>query len=373
MKASGIRAVFVSDAITDRNGVGTYYRDLVSYLGDQLEYAELIAPTLVNRAPHQGFSIKIPGDQTQRLYFPKSRWIKSHFRRVRPHVVVFPTLGPYSVFCVKHAQKVGARICVGQHTDFEQLARLSFNRWMAPAVRTILNRMNRWLLRRGSMTVTNNPETMGRLREFGPVRLIGTPIPKSFVEQPVRPVSPSIEKVLFLGRLSPEKNIGRLLEASVELPNIQFLIGGDGPLRPQIEQQATIQQNLRCLGWLNRTQVMNVIDECDLLILPSTIESFGTVAMEALLRERNAMVSASCGINNWSELAQCLYVWQEDEPLSQAIQRAADASFESRKHLAEKGRLAAKKLNRTTIDQWLGVFEEITSSDDQAGAVRRAV
>lgn len=373
MNANTLRVVFISDAITDRNGVGTYYRDLVSYLSDQLEYVELIAPTLGNRSSHQGFSFRIPGDQTQRLFFPRMGWIKSYLNRIKPHIVVFPTLGPYSVFSVRHAQKCGARVCIGQHTDFEQLASLCFNRFVAPVVRTILQNRNRSLLKKGAMIVTNNPETRSQLEQFGPVRIIGTPIPKSFVEQPTLPVSRRLEKVLFLGRLSPEKNIDKLIDASAELANIQFSIGGDGPLRSVIEERSTIQENIRCLGWLNRTQVMKVIDECDLLVLPSTIESFGTVAMEALLRERNAMVSASCGINNWPGLANNLFVWQDDESLGDAIRRAAATSYETRKHLAENGRIAAKQLNSETIGQWLEIFDEMTQDVRRDSQIRRAV
>ncbi len=378
---SSLRVTFISDAITDRNGVGTYYQDLVSYLRDYVARVDLIAPQRQKKADHQGFSFPIPGDRTQRLYFPRIGSLKKYLNEVRPHVAVFPTLGPYSLSGIRHAKRAGAKICVGQHTDFEKLANLSFSPYVAPMVRRILTRINRGVFQSGSMIVTNSRETLETLKSkkslnpSGKFRLVGTPIPKSFVDTPTEPVAEKLSKVLFLGRLAPEKNLEALIDASRALPDLNFQIGGDGPLRSLVETSANELPNLEFLGWLERSDVMRTIDQTDLLVLPSTVESFGTVAMEALLRERNALISSDCGIKDWSGLAGNLFVWAKGESLAAAIERVASSDHATRKKMAADGREASQNLNRKTIQQWLDILLEMVDDPDENDSVpyRQAV
>ena len=228
----------------------------------------------------------------------------------------------------------------------------------------------------GNLSVFELADLVKALEDKGQVRLVGTPIPKSFIETATQPVSPTLRRALFIGRLAPEKDLEILIEASRELPDVHFQLGGDGPLRSVIEQHAKQQSNFEYLGWLERSKVMETIDQTDLLVLPSKIESFGTVAMEALLRERNALVSSECGIKNWSGLAGNLFIWdREQETFAEAIRKIAKTSFAVRQKMATDGRTASVALNRKTIHQWLDIFHEIVNDSPEKSPVvlRRAI
>jgi glycosyltransferase involved in cell wall biosynthesis len=95
------------------------------------------------------------------------------------------------------------------------------------------------------------------------------------------------------------------------------------------------------------------LDSIDVLILPSYVESFGTIALEAMARERMVLVSHGCGILEWPELSRGLFVIREDETVTQAIARIADLDHSVRKKKAQRGRIAAKQLNDWTIKTWL--------------------
>jgi hypothetical protein len=95
----------ISDAAIGRDGVGTYYEDLVSQLRPRVEDISLIAPLAGAKADHQRFSIPMPGDATQRLAYPKTRALARLLDSRAPHVVILPTVGPYAVLGLRLARR----------------------------------------------------------------------------------------------------------------------------------------------------------------------------------------------------------------------------------------------------------------------------
>ena len=360
MDFRSLRIVVISDAITNRNGVGTYYPDLLSYLRDYIDEAVLVAPELEPGLPHQGFSFPIPGDTTQRLYFPRKGHIKRCLKQIRPHVVIFPTLGPYSVLGVGSAKRSGAKICVGQHTDFHKIVPMCFGTLMAPMIHRIIGICSRQLYNSSSIIVTpSNEEVATPSNRQMAMQKIGTPVSKRFTEIPLSPFPQTVKTVLFLGRLSPEKNLDQFLEASKSLSHLRFLVGGDGPDRKRVEACARQQANVDFLGWLTRDKVINTIDQADLLVLPSKLESFGTVALEAMLRQRNVLISDSCGIRNWEDLTDGLFIWSPPESLEDAIRRVSESDLKLRKYKSDRGFVGAAKFNQKTILHWLKILADL--------------
>ncbi len=361
MQLASLRVVFVSDAITSRNGVGTYYQDLVSHLSEYIEHAELIAPSMNDRDKHRGVSFPIPGDTTQRLYFPKFRSLPALLRELKPHVIVFPTLGPYTLFGVRHARRMGIPICVSKHTDFEKMADLYCGRLAAAVFQRVVRWMNTRMLESSSVIVTNDHQDRQRFNGVAPVRVVGTPVSKLFLNTEIVPPSENLNTILFVGRLGPEKNIDKIIEVAQQMPSIDFLIAGDGPLRSAVEREADQRGNFKYLGWLDRPQVVDTIDRADLLILPSRLESFGSVALEAMSRARNVLVSRDCGIGNWPVLAEKLFYWEAGEPLAEAIQRVARLHPPARVQRANQCRQASLSVNASAVNDWLSVLNELVN------------
>ena len=358
MHPAALRLAIVSDAQPERNGVGTYYRDLCEHLRPVLGRVAFMAPGAGEPAVRCWLRMPLPGDGTQRVELPSPLALRRRLRDLRPHAVVAATPGPYGLLGARCARRMGARLVVGLHTDFEALSALYWG--------TVFGRLNRWgmasvhrrLFRGADCVVANSPGMRGLARRNGvaAAELMGTQLPREFLDMPVEPLGERLERVLFVGRLAAEKRVHRVLEAAAQRPGLCFGIAGDGPLRADVEAAAARRPNLRYLGWQSRAGIRRALDGADLLVLPSEVEAFGTVALEALARGRTALVSPGCGISGWPELARGLYEMRPGEGLAEAIDRLAALDPAERRSSAARGRAAVHAMSAATRAQWLEVL-----------------
>ncbi len=90
-----------------------------------------------------------------------------------------------------------------------------------------------------------------------------------------------------LGRLAPVKGYDILLQAFASRfrdQKTKLIIGGDGPLREQLEQLAQtlgIGEQVVFKGWLSRADAANLLTECSAYVLSSHHETFGIPILEA--------------------------------------------------------------------------------------------
>ncbi len=355
-----IRVAVISDAAPARNGVGAYYSDLIEQLSQYVSHASLISPTVTDGVWQGGWMLPLPGDSTQKLCVPSIRALARRVDEANPNVVIIPTPGPYGLIGSQIAKRHNASVIIGYHTHFEKIMSLYWNRIriISAVTRGYFEVCNRILFKQGKLVLANSKEMASVAQRMGApaVELMGTPIPKSFLDEPVVALNPEIKRVLFAGRLAAEKNIGAFLDAAHDLPDMEFIIAGDGPMRDEVRKRVDKLPNTQLLGWIPRTQMQAMLDSIDVLILPSYVESFGTIAMEAMARERLVLVSHGCGILEWPDLNRSLFVIRNDETVTQAIARIADLDHSVRKKKAQRGRIAAKRLNDWTIKTWLDLL-----------------
>ena len=89
--------------------------------------------------------------------------------------------------------------------------------------------------------------------------------------------------VAFVGRLIPEKGVSALIEASksdeLKQRNVVFLLAGDGSLAGAVD--AAQGERLRWLGRLDRPDISALLQQADVLCLPTRSEGFSTTLLEA--------------------------------------------------------------------------------------------
>ncbi|HOJ20522.1 MAG TPA: glycosyltransferase family 4 protein [Armatimonadota bacterium] len=119
--------------------------------------------------------------------------------------------------------------------------------------------------------------------EPGPPPGPRVPLPADLGLPTARPV------VITAARLAPQKGIAHLLDAWARLaptfPEGILLLAGDGPLRPELEAQATvlgIGSSVRLLGF--REDMDALLRAADLAVVPSLAEGQSIFTLEAMAR-----------------------------------------------------------------------------------------
>ncbi|MDN3516438.1 glycosyltransferase [Aquisalimonas lutea] len=354
--ASGLRVAFFSDSLPERNGTGAYYHDLVEYLRPRLEAVQVIQPR--PRTGRWRLAMPLPGDSTQTLVVPNLWRVRRAMRQLRPHLVVTVTPGPFGLLGLWLARRHGCGFISAYHTNFEGLADLYWGPLRRRLITGAMRGVNRFIGRRSATVLGNSDGLTGTLEGLGAPRvdIVGTPLDPRFLEAPQGLEPGPLDTICFAGRLAAEKNLEAVLDAAREHPDIHFVIGGDGPLRDRVEAAARELGNVEYRGWLDRARLRAMIDGARLLVLPSHLETFGSVALEAMARGRPALVSENAGIRDWPELRPGLFAYGRDESLAGAIHRLRGLTPGELAAAGDAARAAAVAFNERTIDDWLRVL-----------------
>ena len=135
-----------------------------------------------------------------------------------------------------------------------------------------------------SIAVSNYMKSLAIIEGAPPENVI---ISHNFVDTQIFHPNNKIIKnidVLFIGRLSIEKGVGLLIDATRYLAkDRQILIIGDGPLRHRLEWQA---RHSKCVikfqGWVRHDILPYYIQRARLLVAPSLSEAHAAVPLEAM-------------------------------------------------------------------------------------------
>lgn len=102
-----------------------------------------------------------------------------------------------------------------------------------------------------------------------------------------------VQKFIYVGRLSPEKNVLNLIQVFKELPHLQLTIVGFGPLESKCRELAG--SNIDIVGAVNNKDLYKYYQLNDVFILPSISEPWGLVVEEALNNGLPVLVSDRVG------------------------------------------------------------------------------
>lgn len=156
--------------------------------------------------------------------------------------------------------------------------------------------VQQWLINRADVVIGTTPDYL----ENSPYlkRVQGKCIPVPIGVTPfqrderkagkIREEFPGKKLVFYLGRLVPYKGLEYLVATAAHLPeDYMIVIGGHGPLRNNLEQQASglgVADRVRFLGEVPQEDLAGWFTAADLFCLPSVMktEAFGIVQIEAM-------------------------------------------------------------------------------------------
>lgn len=135
------------------------------------------------------------------------------------------------------------------------------------------------------------------------------------------PICKREKKVGFIGRFSEEKGINELMEAIVLLlrahREIRFLFVGDGKLNGVIQETIVkygIQDNVEVQKWVDRHELVNVLNSLKAIILPSRTEGLPNIMLEALACGTPVIVSPVGAIKDLIIDGANGYVLEDNSP-----------------------------------------------------------
>jgi 1,2-diacylglycerol 3-alpha-glucosyltransferase len=253
-------------------------------------------------------SIPIPKSNGWNLAFPTIKELKKVFQEEKINLVhiILPMSG--AIVAIKAARALDIKIVTHSHSQPENLF-MDMPTIIRPALDNLWNKYLIWLYSKAESLIyptemaqsllqkldkKNTPSTVISngidLKEFQP-REIGdfherSNIPKNKI------------KLLFVGRLFPEKSIDTLIRAMPEIvkkhKDTHLMIVGGGHLRKKLEKLTAnlkVDEHTTFLGLISEEDKIHAYNSSDIFILPSLAELEGMVVLEAMACGKPIIVS----------------------------------------------------------------------------------
>ncbi len=106
---------------------------------------------------------------------------------------------------------------------------------------------------------------------------------------------PEAKLLLYVGRLSPEKEINQILPILEAIPDSRLALVGDGPYRPELER-IFANTSTHFVGYLQGEELAAAFASSDAFVFPSRTETLGLVLLEAMAAGCPVVAARSGGI-----------------------------------------------------------------------------
>jgi glycosyltransferase involved in cell wall biosynthesis len=162
---------------------------------------------------------------------------------------------------------------------------------------------------------------------------------------------------LYVGRIAKEKGVERLREPLGELQGLRLALVGGGP---EMEQIRALYAGTPAVftGFLNGDELVSAFASADALVFPSTNETFGLVALEAMACGLPVIAGMSGGLIDILEDGVNALVCDPDSPRSIAACLSRLQDSPALRARLRQGALAHAHARswRATMDQLIGYY-----------------
>lgn len=164
---------------------------------------------------------------------------------------------------------------------------------------------------------------------------------------------PDSPLLLYVGRVSPEKQIDRIKPVLEAIPEARLAIVGDGPHREALEAHFN-GDRVHFAGYLQGLELASAFASADAFLFPSRTETLGLVLLEAMAAGCPVVAAASGGITDIVTDGVNGYLFAPDDPEGaiKATQRLLRAKAE-REQLRQNARQEAERWGWAAATQQL--------------------
>ncbi len=174
--------------------------------------------------------------------------------------------------------------------------------------------------------------------------------------------------LLYVGRLSAEKDIPRLKQIFSTIPDMRLAIVGDGPLRQNLERHFRGTCTV-FTGYLEGEDLAAAYASADLFVLPSKTETLGLVLLEAMASGCPVVACRAGGVPDAVDDGETGFLFEPDdnESFAAAVRRAYDCNG----HLYEVRTRARRDAAHHTWGQATGKLRQLYCQVVREGAIAR--
>lgn len=159
--------------------------------------------------------------------------------------------------------------------------------------------------------------------------------------------------LLYVGRVSAEKQIDQIRAALEAVPGTRLAIVGDGPARPELEKHFA-GLPVKFMGFMQGEALAQAYASADMFVFPSALETFGLVVVEAMAAGLPVVSSRVGGVRDVVAEGRTGYTFEVNDVagLVEGVRQVAA----SRDRIAEMGR-AARVFAETQT--WDAMMDEV--------------
>jgi phosphatidylinositol alpha 1,6-mannosyltransferase len=233
-------------------------------------------------------SVAFPWYRDYRFALPGSAYFQRQLREFRPDLLHINSPCSLGAAAVQYGRRLRIPVVATYHTHFSSYAKYYNLKAIEPAgwnyLRGLYNRCDRTYV--PSLPIIQELESRGfRNLEFLPHGVDTSTFHPRFRDEEWRNALDLAGKnvLLFVGRLVWEKDLATLLQTYQILrcgrSDWKLVLVGDGPIRGELQRG---MPDARFLGYLSGKALSTAYASSDLLVFPSTTETFGNVTLEAM-------------------------------------------------------------------------------------------
>ncbi|MGE8560414.1 MAG: glycosyltransferase family 4 protein [Acinetobacter sp.] len=235
----------------------------------------------------------IPKYPTLQFGWPQFLKVSNALDGFVPDVVHIVTEGPLGLSVLQAAKSKGIPVSSGFHSPFQEFSRFFDLAFLVKPIQRYL----RWFHNNTQLTCIPSKDTEYILRKFGvrcPLVVVGrgvdiasfSPVHSSETLRQQWKVTSETQVMLYVGRLSPEKEVDVVINAYITMKrnnqqDAKLVVVGDGPDRSRLEMLCQ-GHDVIFTGNLTGLNLAQAYASANVFVFASQVETFGNVVLEAM-------------------------------------------------------------------------------------------
>lgn len=237
---------------------------------------------------------KYPDYRIPPIYSIFSKRTFNIIKRIKPDIIHSHSPGILGTSAVISSYKFNIPLLFTYHTFVEDSVYLLFsNEKMQEIAKRLFYKWLKWYFRRCSCVIVPSLYTKRRLENFASnIRVISTGIDidrfRNADGEKIRKEYEDKKLILHVGRIVKEKNIDIIIDAApyiIKKMDAIFIIVGEGPAKKELIEKVRrrgLEKYFVFTGFVNDDELPCYYKASDVFVFPSTYETQGIVAFEAM-------------------------------------------------------------------------------------------